>query len=131
MQIVFIGTVDFSRHCLMQVIKNGGKVKAVLTLDRKNAGFHSDYSDLSEITSRHKIPLHSIQNINHPDTVDLVRSLKPDVLFFFGWSQLVSKKVLEIPVKGCIGSHPALLPKNRGRHPLIWVLIEGLKEISK
>ena len=29
---------------------------------------------------------------------------------------------------GCIGTHPALLPRNRGRHPLIWTLIEDLKE---
>ena len=28
---------------------------------------------------------------------------------------------------GVVGFHPALLPKNRGRHPLIWAKILGLK----
>ena len=28
---------------------------------------------------------------------------------------------------GIVGYHPALLPKNRGRHPIIWALALGLK----
>ena len=30
--------------------------------------------------------------------------------------------------KGVIGFHPTLLPKNRGRHPLIWAKVLGLNE---
>ena len=128
MRIIFIGAVDFSRHCLQEVIRDGGEVVAVLTLGKENSNSHSDYADFSKITSRHKIPVHKIKNINHSDTVDLIHSFNPDVLFFFGWSQLVSKEVLKIPPKGCIGSHAAMLPRNRGRHPIIWALIEDLKE---
>ena len=29
---------------------------------------------------------------------------------------------------GVVGYHPALLPANRGRHPIIWALVLGLKE---
>ena len=29
---------------------------------------------------------------------------------------------------GVVGYHPAALPKNRGRHPIIWALVLGLKE---
>ena len=29
---------------------------------------------------------------------------------------------------GVVGFHPTLLPKNRGRHPLIWAKVLGLKE---
>jgi methionyl-tRNA formyltransferase len=29
---------------------------------------------------------------------------------------------------GVLGVHPALLPQNRGRHPLIWTIVLGLKE---
>ena len=37
----------------------------------------------------------------------------------------MSAEVLSIPKIGSIGSHPSLLPKNRGRHPLIWSLINN------
>ena len=55
-------------------------------------------------------------------------SLAPDVIFCFGWSRLIKKTLLNIAPLGVIGFHPALLPANRGRHPLIWSLILGLKE---
>ena len=45
-----------------------------------------------------------------------------------GWSKLIKKEILNIPKKGFIGYHPSLLPKNRGRHPLIWAKILGLKK---
>lgn len=128
MRIVFIGTVDFSSHCLKEVLKNGGNVVAVFTLLQRKAGFHSDYVDISNIAEQHGIPVYKIQNINTPDNVELIRSLQPDVIFVFGWSQLISKEIIDIPPLGCIGSHPALLPQNRGRHPLIWALVDGLTE---
>ena len=29
---------------------------------------------------------------------------------------------LDIPKYGVVGYHPSLLPRNRGRHPIIWLL---------
>lgn len=128
MRIVFIGAVEFSRHCLGEILEAGGEVVAALTLPSERARFNSDYADLSDIASAHGVPVYHVRNINDPETIDLIRSLRPDIIFVFGWSQLVSSAVLEIPPKGCVGTHPALLPKNRGRHPLIWALVEGLTE---
>lgn len=128
MRIVFVGTVDFSRHCLEEVLRKGGNVTAVLTLARQDAGFHADYADLSDVAARHKVPVHYVKNINAPDSVELIRGLRPDVIFVFGWSQLITRPLLAIPPLGCIGTHPALLPRNRGRHPIVWALVEGLTE---
>ncbi|MEM8892560.1 MAG: formyltransferase family protein, partial [Bacteroidota bacterium] len=44
----------------------------------------------------------------------------------FGWSYLLKTEVLELAPMGVIGYHPAELPKNRGRHPLIWAIALGL-----
>jgi len=128
MQIVFVGTVEFSRHCLKEVLKNGGSVVAIFTLAKEYAGFHSDYADLSDIANQYEIPVHTIKNINEPENVALIRSLKPDAILVFGWSQLVSKEIRDVPSLGCIGAHPALLPRNRGRHPIVWALVEGLEQ---
>jgi len=61
-----------------------------------------------------------------PQTIELIRSLRPDVMFVFGWSQLLGRELLAIAP--CIGSHPALLPRDRGRHPITWALVDGLDE---
>jgi methionyl-tRNA formyltransferase len=128
MRILFVGAVDFSYHCLKELIKLGGNVVAVLTLAKEDARLNSDYKDLSVICSRNGIRVYQIRKINEPTSIDLIISLKPDIIFVFGWSQLISKEILSIPPLGCIGTHPALLPRNRGRHPLIWALVEGLSE---
>jgi methionyl-tRNA formyltransferase len=128
LRTLFLGAVDFSRHCLEEVLKAGGPVAAVLTVSQEGAAFHSDYADLSGLTGQHGIPIHHIENINDASSIELIKGYEPDVIFVFGWSQIISKTVLDIPVMGCIGSHPALLPRNRGRHPIVWALVEGLKE---
>jgi methionyl-tRNA formyltransferase len=66
--------------------------------------------------------------IKDPVAITQIRELKPDVIFVWGLSQLVPSDILSIPSIGCIGVHPALLPRNRGRHPIIWALVEGLTE---
>lgn len=128
MNIVFVGAVDFSLHCLKEILRNGRDIKAVLTIPPERAGFHSDYADLGPESRAHGIRVHYIKSINDPGTVQLIRDLTPDVIFVFGFSQMINKEVLDLPVLGCIGTHPALLPRNRGRHPLIWALVEGLSE---
>lgn len=128
MRIVFIGAVDFSQHALRCVLEDGGDVVAVLTLPPDRAHVHSDFADLAPVAAEYGVPLHHVRKTNDPATIELIRSLAPDVIFIFGWSQLVPPEVLSIPRLGCIGTHPTLLPKNRGRHPLIWALVEGLEE---
>ncbi len=126
MRIAFVGAVEFSRACLEEMLAAGGDVVAVITLPAENASFHGDYADLEPVAAAHGVPVHRIGNINDPATIELIRSLEPDVIFVLGWSQLLGPELLALAP--CIGSHPALLPRNRGRHPLTWALVEGLDE---
>lgn len=126
MKIIFIGIVDFSYHCLSEVLANNGQVSGVITSEnRKN---NSDYSDLKPLSEDHNIPIHFSNNVNSKETIGWVRKMEPDIIFCFGWSQLIGKELLSIPKMGIIGSHPTMLPENRGRHPLIWSIILGLEE---
>ena len=42
----------------------------------------------------------------------------------------MDSEVLNLASIGCIGFHPAELPYNRGRHPLIWALVLGLESTA-
>lgn len=128
MRIVFVGAVDFSSHCLREVIQHSRHEVTVLTLPLEFASFHSDYADLSAVASANNLGFHHIKNINDAETLALVKTLEPDLIFVFGWSQIISKEILDLPRLGCIGTHPTLLPRNRGHHPLVWALVEGLEE---
>jgi methionyl-tRNA formyltransferase len=126
MRIVFVGTVALSRAWLEETIAVGGDVAAVLTLAPERASAHSDYEDLAQVAARFGIPVHRVAHANDEATLALVRSLEPDVLFVLGWSQLLGRELLRIAP--AIGSHPALLPRDRGRHPITWSLVDGLEE---
>lgn len=124
-RIVFMGAVEFSDYCLYETLKHNGNIVGVITLDPMYSSRHSDYSDLSQTAIKHSIPYYKIKNISNPESLNILTDLQPDYLFVFGWSQLLSEEVLSAPNIGCIGTHPALLPRNRGRHPLIWSLINN------
>ena len=128
MRIVFIGTVEFSLHCLREIFDNGGNIVAVLTLPHEKSGFNSDYADLAPLAKSKNVPIYPIDQWQDPQTFALIRSLKPDVIFVFGISRIIPTDIINIPPAGCIGTHPALLPANRGRHPLIWSLVKGEKK---
>ena len=51
--------------------------------------------------------------------------MKPDLVFEYGWSEILDERFLELcPI---IGQHPSLLPKRRGRAPVTWAILDGLK----
>ena len=125
MRIIFFGSVTFSKFCLEKIINDNYNVVGICTL--KESNFNSDFLDLSPIAKEFKIP--SIyEDFSDPNTtIDWLKKLKPDIIFCIGWSRLLKNDVLKIPTIGVIGYHPALLPLNRGRHPIIWALNLGLK----
>ncbi|MBT3603208.1 MAG: methionyl-tRNA formyltransferase [Candidatus Latescibacteria bacterium] len=128
MRIVFIGAVEFSAHCLQEILKNQGHVVSIFTLADSRTHLHADFANLSEIAETNNLPIHYVRNINHPRNIKRIQAFNPDIIFVFGWSQLISQDIINIPPQGCIGTHPALLPKNGGRHPIVWALVEGLQE---
>ena len=128
MRIVLIGCVQFSEQVLAELIRLKANVVAVCTLSESS--FNSDHVDLSVTANQYGIPVQTEQDINSSSSIDWIASFNPDVVFCFGWSYLIKKQLLSIPQIGTIGYHPAYLPANRGRHPLIWALVLGLKETA-
>ena len=128
MRIVFIGTVLFSKDTLEKLIDLGADIVGVCTKER--SPFNSDFTDLTLLCTKHNIPYRFTENINASDSVEWIKQLAPDIIFCFGWSSLIKSEVLNLPPMGVLGFHPAQLPLNRGRHPLIWALFLGLEKTA-
>jgi methionyl-tRNA formyltransferase len=128
MNIVFIGTVKFSLEMLTSLIESGENVVGVVTGDNKN--INSDYADLDLTCQKYNIPCLVTCDVNSVDSISWIKSLSPEIIFCFGWSKLIQKRLLNLTHMGVIGYHPSALPKNRGRHPLIWALVLGLKKTA-
>ena len=126
MRIVFIGSVLFSEKALLKLLNLNANVVGIIT--KEKSSYNSDFIDLSYISKDRNIPFKYVNDINHPNNVKWIDQLKPDILFCFGWSSLIKAEILSSTKLGVVGFHPALLPNNRGRHPLIWAKVLGLSK---
>jgi methionyl-tRNA formyltransferase len=128
MRIAFIGAVEFSLKAIEATIQAGGDVVAVCTL--KESSFNSDFCDLSGFAASNRIPSLYAEDINSAQTITWLKQQMPDIIFCFGWSRLLKKDLLTLSPMGVVGFHPAALPQNRGRHPIIWALALGLEQTA-
>lgn len=128
MRIVFIGSVEFSLRTLEHLLKMDADIVGVCTLSESK--FNTDHVDLSSICEAHNIPTLLVDDINSTESITWINDKSPDVVFCFGWSKLLGKELLNIAALGVIGFHPAALPANRGRHPLVWALVLGLDKTA-
>jgi methionyl-tRNA formyltransferase len=127
-KILFIGTVEFSYRALSVLIENKFDIVGVLTKSESN--FNSDYYDLTPLAKANHIPIFYKTKNNQDEIISFINSKNPDIIYCFGWSHILPKNILSIPKHGVIGFHPAELPNNRGRHPIIWTLFLGLKQTA-
>ena len=128
MKIVFIGSVRFSEKTLTKLIYMKANIIGVCTLEK--SPFNADHVDLTPLCKKHNIPVKYTTDVNSDENIDWINSLAPDVIFCFGWSQLLKSELLNLAPLGVVGYHPAALPANRGRHPLIWALVLGMEETA-
>jgi methionyl-tRNA formyltransferase len=128
MRVLFVGCVKQSEMFLQRLISDGVNVIGVIT--KSESKFNADFVDLGVLSREHGIDYIYVKNINSPESENYIMEKNPDIILCLGWSQLIKKEILVIPPKGCIGFHPAAIPHNRGRHPLIWALALGLEKTA-
>ena len=126
MKILFVGSVYLSEKILEKLILINEEIVGVVS--KNESDFNSDFCDISQLAQKNNIPFYKTEDINGKTSINWIKSKIPDIIFCFGWSKLLKSEVLKIPRLGVLGYHPSLLPYNRGRHPLIWAKILGLKK---
>lgn len=133
MNICFIGCVQFSASALATLFSLEGKqiCKVTAVVSKKESNYNTDHVDLQETVRQHSRP----DSICHyyesqEELAAIIKRSEADVVYCFGWSSLLADKVLSTAALGVIGFHPAALPANRGRHPIIWALALGLHETA-
>jgi len=84
-----------------------------------------------DVARRHSIPIYQPPKINATGFVDILRDeIRPDLLVSVAASQILKKRVLEVPPLGCINLHSAPLPRYQGMMPNFWTLVHGEPEAT-
>lgn len=125
-KVLVIGAVKSTMQTLEQLIKHDFEVVGIMGHEPKDITKVSGWSDLRSQAKFHNLSFKGFQKINSSDNIIWAREKKPDIIFAVGFSQLMSQEWLTMATLGCVGFHPTMLPKGRGRAPLAWITLEQL-----
>lgn len=131
MKLVFIGCVQFSFTTLSRLLPfNNSKLEIVGVITKESSAFNADFASLVPLAIENNIPYYIAKRNDQQGMLNWLKKLSPDIIYCFGWAYLLNESILRLPKIGVVGYHPAALPQNRGRHPIIWALALGLQKTA-
>lgn len=128
-RMAVIGCVEFSAT-MFDTLLDIPQVSVVSVVTKDSSKLNSDFVSLRGKAEEKKIPCLSVSGRGELEIQDFLKSYDVEIAMCAGWSYLLPGCVISSVPRGVIGFHPAELPFNRGRHPLIWALALGLAETA-
>lgn len=129
MRVGFIGCVH-SSALILETLFCIEEIQVCGVLTKTKSSINSDFVDLTPLCVTREIPVKYDDQTSPNESVDFFINLKLDVILCVGWSHILREPMLTASRIGVIGFHPARLPQNRGRHPIIWSLALGLENTA-
>lgn len=123
---VFTGGVEVSWRCLDALLR-AGHPPALAVGYPPSLAHRSGYRSLADLARAAGIPLLETDDLNSAAVRDRFRPLRPVLHVVAGWSQILKSDLLSLPARGTVGFHPTRLPEGRGRAPIPWSILKGLR----
>ena len=130
MNIVFMGTPDFSLPTLEKLYKSNHYIQLVITQpDRpKGRGLESSPSPVKKFAIKKGLPVLQPEKCSNPKIINILKNLDSDIFIIVAFGQILKQNLLELPRFFCMNLHSSLLPKYRGAAPINWAIINGETE---
>ncbi len=122
-----MGTPDFARPVLTEILSQGHEVVAVYTRPPATAGRGMALmpSPVHKLAESFGIPVFTPKSFRDVETQDTFRQLHADVAVVVAYGLILPKAALEAPVEGCLNLHASLLPRWRGAAPIQRAVMAG------
>ena len=132
LNIVFMGTSEFSVPTLHTLIKNKLNVFKVYTQPPKKSkrGQKVNPSPIEEFCKKNKISFSNPPNLNSEEELKIFKKLSPDIVIVVAYGQIIPKSFLDVVKFGFINIHASLLPKWRGAAPIQRAIMNGDNKIG-
>ncbi len=127
MNVLFMGTPDFSCPSLDALVAAGHRVVGVVTRPDKPTGRGRKLAPppVKVRAQTHGLPVLQPAKVNTAESLELFRALAPDVLVVAAFGAILRQPLLDLAPRGPINVHASLLPAYRGVAPAQWSLIHG------
>lgn len=122
-----MGTPDFAAASLKKLIDEKYDIVGVFTQPDKprGRGMSLSFSPVKELALRHDIPVFQPESMRNGNALEIMCSLKPDVVVVVAYGRILPDDILSVPPLGCINVHGSLLPRYRGSAPIQWAVLSG------
>ena len=129
-RVVFMGTPEFAVPSLDALHRAGFDIVGVFTQPDRPAGRGKKLTacPVKQRALELGLPVFQFEKVRTPDGVAQMKALAPDVCVTAAFGQILSKELLDIPVRGTVNVHASLLPAHRGSAPINWCILDGEKE---
>ncbi|TAG99676.1 MAG: methionyl-tRNA formyltransferase [Sphingobacteriales bacterium] len=129
LRIVFMGTPEFARASLQQLVEGGCNIVGVITAPDKPAGrgMKLQQSAVKEYALQQNLAILQPEKLKNPEFLAALRNLHADLQVVVAF-RMLPELVWNMPPMGTINLHGSLLPKYRGAAPINWAVINGEKE---
>lgn len=124
-----MGTPDFAAGILKCILSTHHEVVAVVTQPDRPKGRSGTLvaSPVKELALSNGIKVMQPQKIKEQGAVEELLTVDADIYVVAAFGQILSRRILDIPKKGCINVHASLLPEYRGAAPIQWAIADGKK----
>ena len=129
-RVVFMGTPEFAVPSLDALCDAGFEVVGVFTQPDRPAGRGNKLTacPVKLRALERGLQVYQFEKLRLPEGAEQLRALQPDVVVTAAFGQILTKELLDIPVRGTVNVHASLLPKYRGSAPINWMILNGEDE---
>src|SRR3954447_2627483 len=126
-RIVMLGTGDFALPTFIHLCDTGHRVERLITQPDRPQGRKQELipSAIKREALERGIAVDQPEDVNAPGSLEMVRTLAPDLLVTAAYGQILSADLLSIPRLGGINLHGSILPSYRGAAPVARAIQNG------
>lgn len=122
-----MGTPEFARPVLAEILNQGHEVVAVYTRPPAPAGRGMALapSPVHKLAEGFGIPVFTPKSFRDEETIATFAGLGADVAVVVAYGLILPQAALEAPAEGCLNLHASLLPRWRGAAPIQRAIMAG------
>ena len=107
MKILYMGTPEFSKTCLNELITNNFDIRLVITNEDKKTGRGMKImkTAVKILAEGNNIEVYQPKSLRNRETIEKIKKINPDIIVVVAYGKILPKEILEIPKYGCINVH--------------------------
>jgi methionyl-tRNA formyltransferase len=86
------------------------------------------HQSIEHVCASHGVPCSFVPDVNDPEFLDRLRAEGTELIVSVSCPQIFKKPLIDLPPRGCLNIHGAILPAYRGVMPSFWMLAHNEPE---